>query len=95
MERLLSNDDQLFIYELAGNLIVNSQFAPEKKAALMTNLLRPLVENFQPVLVRMKALASEEASQNGSQPANDTVEESETYATALNYMMSYARWNFF
>ena len=93
MERLLSNDDQLFIYELAGNLIVNSHFTPEKKASLMTALLRPLVQNFQPALLEMKTLVAKETNSETSQDQKigNKTEKSEVYAVALNYMMSYAR----
>lgn len=92
VERLLSNDDQLFIYELAGNLIVNSHFEPDKKASLMTALLRPLVENFQSTLEKMKLVAPEEADlPHGNGPQKERVNKSLTCATTLNYMMSYAR----
>lgn len=38
-QSLLSSDDQLFIYETAGVLIVNSEYPAERKQALMRNLL--------------------------------------------------------
>ena len=88
VERALSSDDQLFIFELAGNLIVSSNFPPQKKAALMMSLLRPLVEGFEPMLAKMKSLAAEEL--NGPDSAKGP-QASEIYATALNYAMSYAR----
>ncbi|CAK8681357.1 exportin-T-like [Clavelina lepadiformis] len=87
VERALSSDDQLFIFELAGNLIVSSNFPPQKKAALMMSLLRPLVEGFEPMLAKMKSLAAEEL--NGPDKVNGP-QASEIYATALNYAMSYA-----
>jgi len=88
----LSNDDQLFIFELAGCLVVNSHFEPEKKAVLMTSLLRPLVENFQPVLHQMKMLVTKETANGAPEhEPKDMIKQSEIYATALNYMMSYAR----
>jgi len=32
LQRLLSNEDQLFVYETAGSLIVTSNFSPEVKS---------------------------------------------------------------
>uniref|UniRef100_A0A8C6Y6N0 Exportin-T n=1 Tax=Naja naja TaxID=35670 RepID=A0A8C6Y6N0_NAJNA len=47
---LLTSDDQLFIYETAGVLIVNSEYSTERKRALMRNLLAPLMERFKMAL---------------------------------------------
>nr|CAB3267799.1 exportin-T [Phallusia mammillata] len=86
VERALSRDDQLFVYELAGNVIVNSNFDGQKRAALMTSLLRPLVEEFGPLVAKMMELASvEKPIPNSKEPT-----ESEICATTLNYAMSYA-----
>ena len=58
----------------------------------MTALLRPLVENFQPVLNEMKILIAKEIADSvAQQTVQDTVKKSEIYANALGYMMSYAR----
>ena len=58
----------------------------------MTALLRPLVENFQPVLHEMKTHVAKELTNGASDhESNETAKQSEICATALNYMMSYAR----
>lgn len=83
VDRLLSNDDQLFIYELAGTLIVNSNCEVTIKNAMMTNLLRPLVEGFTPFLSKMHEVAM-------SERGDDKRTESMTIAKTINYAMSYA-----
>ncbi|MGH0147853.1 UNVERIFIED_CONTAM: hypothetical protein FKN15_062915 [Acipenser sinensis] len=52
-QALLSNDDQLFIFEAAGVLIVNSEYNAERKQALMKNLLTPLMEKFTILLDKL------------------------------------------
>ncbi|XP_033882929.1 exportin-T isoform X3 [Acipenser ruthenus] len=52
-QALLSNDDQLFIFEAAGVLIVNSEYTAERKQALMKNLLTPLMEKFTILLDKL------------------------------------------
>ncbi|KAL7982628.1 hypothetical protein Chor_010226 [Crotalus horridus] len=61
-QALLSSDDQLFIYETAGVLIVNSEYSTERKQALMRNLLTPLMERFK-VLLEKLVLAQDEDRQ--------------------------------
>lgn len=50
---MLSSDDQLFIYETAGALIVNSEYPAEHKQALMKDLLTPLMERFKVLLEKL------------------------------------------
>lgn len=83
IERILSNDDQLFIYELAGTLIVNSN--SDVKNAMMTNLLRPLVEGFPILLSKMHEIASLE-EKNGDLNRINSI----AMAKTINYAMSYA-----
>ncbi|KAJ6651387.1 hypothetical protein lerEdw1_020960 [Lerista edwardsae] len=52
-QALLSSDDQLFIYETAGVLIVNSDYSAERKQALMRNLLAPLMQKFKVLLEKL------------------------------------------
>ncbi|XP_064417764.1 exportin-T isoform X1 [Latimeria chalumnae] len=52
-QSLLSSDDQLFIYETAGVLIVNSEYSAERKQVLMRNLLTPLMEKFKMLLEKL------------------------------------------
>ncbi|KAM9313145.1 exportin-T [Gastrophryne carolinensis] len=52
-QALLSSDDQLFIYETAGVLIVNSEYTGERKSILMRNLLNPLMQKFKLVLGKL------------------------------------------
>uniref|UniRef100_A0A4W6F3H4 Exportin-T n=1 Tax=Lates calcarifer TaxID=8187 RepID=A0A4W6F3H4_LATCA len=44
---LLTSDDQLFMFEAAGVLIVNGESPVERKQALMRSLLTPLMDAFQ------------------------------------------------
>ncbi|XP_043943980.1 exportin-T [Protopterus annectens] len=57
---LLSSDDQMFIYETAGILIVNSEFPAESKEVLMRNLLSPLMEKFKLFLDKLIMEENEE-----------------------------------
>ncbi|XP_036373657.1 exportin-T-like isoform X1 [Megalops cyprinoides] len=57
---LLTSDDQLFVFETAGVLIVNSEFPAERKQALMRNLLSPLMERFQLLLGKLLQEQDEE-----------------------------------
>ncbi|VTJ65286.1 Hypothetical predicted protein, partial [Marmota monax] len=59
-QSLLSSDDQLFIYETAGVLIVNSEYPAERKQALMRNLLTPLMEKFKILLEKLMLAQDEE-----------------------------------
>lgn len=57
---MLSSDDQLFIYETAGALIVNSEYPAEHKQALMKDLLTPLMERFKVLLEKLMMAQDEE-----------------------------------
>lgn len=57
---LLSSDDQLFIYESAGVLIVNSEYSAERKQTLMRDLLTPLMEKFKVFLEKLLREQDEE-----------------------------------
>ncbi|EHA99658.1 Exportin-T [Heterocephalus glaber] len=59
-QSLLSSDDQLFIYETAGVLIVNSEYSADRKQALMRNLLTPLMEKFKVLLEKLMLAQDEE-----------------------------------
>ncbi|KAH0616645.1 hypothetical protein JD844_027920 [Phrynosoma platyrhinos] len=59
-QALLSSDDQLFIYETAGVLIVNSDYSAERKQALMRNLLTPLMEKFKVLLEKLMMAQDED-----------------------------------
>ncbi|KAG9490373.1 hypothetical protein GDO78_005967 [Eleutherodactylus coqui] len=59
-QTLLSSDDQLFIYETAGVLIVNSDYPAERKSILMRNLLNPLMEKFKILLQKLVVEQDEE-----------------------------------
>ncbi|KFO24500.1 Exportin-T [Fukomys damarensis] len=59
-QSLLSSDDQLFIYETAGVLIVNSEYSADRKQALMRNLLTPLMEKFKILLEKLMLAQDEE-----------------------------------
>ncbi|XP_067683887.1 exportin-T-like [Haliotis asinina] len=50
---LLSDDDQLFMYESAGILVVSSTLSPEKKQVLMKNLLAPIANKFEELLTKL------------------------------------------
>lgn len=74
---MLSSDDQLFIYETAGVLIVNSEYPAERKQALMRNLLTPLMEKFK-ILLEKLMLAQDE-------------ERQASLADCLNHAVGFAR----
>lgn len=59
-QTLLSSDDQLFIYETAGVLIVNSDYPADRKSILMRNLLNPLMEKFKILLEKLIVEQDEE-----------------------------------
>ncbi|KAM4678621.1 exportin-T [Discoglossus pictus] len=59
-QTLLSSDDQLFIYETAGVLIVHSDYSAERKQILMRNLLSPLMEKFKILLAKLMVEQDEE-----------------------------------
>uniref|UniRef100_A0A8C1MPM9 Exportin-T n=1 Tax=Cyprinus carpio TaxID=7962 RepID=A0A8C1MPM9_CYPCA len=57
---LLSSDDQLFMFETAGVLIVNGESPAERKQALMRSLLTPLMEAFRMLLAKLPQEAGDE-----------------------------------
>lgn len=57
---LLTSDDQLFMFETAGVLIVNGESPAERKQALMRSLLTPLMEGFRLLLAKMPQEPDEE-----------------------------------
>ncbi|KAL7857762.1 hypothetical protein AOLI_G00178640 [Acnodon oligacanthus] len=57
---LLSNDDQLFMFETAGVLIVNGECPADRKQALMRSLLTPLMEAFRLLLAKLTQETDEE-----------------------------------
>ncbi|KAJ8245570.1 hypothetical protein GJAV_G00272180 [Gymnothorax javanicus] len=57
---LLTSDDQLFVFETAGVLIVNSECSAERKQALMRSLLAPLIERFKLLLGKLLQEPDEE-----------------------------------
>ncbi|XP_064174772.1 exportin-T [Anguilla rostrata] len=57
---LLTSDDQLFVFETAGVLIVNGECAADRKQALMRSLLAPLMERFRLLLGKLLQERDEE-----------------------------------
>ncbi|KAJ8249585.1 hypothetical protein COCON_G00228010 [Conger conger] len=57
---LLTSDDQLFVFETAGVLIVNSECSSDRKQAMMRSLLAPLMERFQQLLGKLLQEQDEE-----------------------------------
>ncbi|XP_028811003.1 exportin-T isoform X2 [Denticeps clupeoides] len=57
---LLTSDDQLFMFETAGVLIVNAESPAERKQALMRSLLMPLTDAFRMLLAKLPEEADEE-----------------------------------
>lgn len=57
---LLTSDDQLFMFEAAGVLIVNGESPVERKQALMRSLLTPLMDAFQLLLAKLLQETEEE-----------------------------------
>lgn len=77
-QALLSSDDQLFIYETAGVLIVNSEYSAERKQVLMRNLLTPLMEKFKVLLEKLMKAQDEDRQM--------------ALADCLNHAVGFARW---
>ncbi|XP_075328444.1 exportin-T isoform X2 [Odontesthes bonariensis] len=57
---LLTSDDQLFMFEAAGVLIVNGESPVERKQALMRSLLAPLMDAFRLLLAKLLQETDEE-----------------------------------
>lgn len=57
---LLSSDDQLFMFETAGVLIVNGESPADRKQVLMRSLLTPLMEAFRLLLTKLLQESDEE-----------------------------------
>uniref|UniRef100_A0A674B8C4 Exportin-T n=1 Tax=Salmo trutta TaxID=8032 RepID=A0A674B8C4_SALTR len=57
---LLTSDDQLFIFETAGVLIVHGESPAERKQALMRSLLTPLIDAFRLLLAKLASEREEE-----------------------------------
>ncbi|XP_016889997.1 exportin-T isoform X2 [Cynoglossus semilaevis] len=57
---LLTSDDQLFMFETAGVLIVSGDIAAERKQALMRSLLAPLMDAFRLLLTKLLHETDEE-----------------------------------
>uniref|UniRef100_A0A671WU47 Exportin-T n=1 Tax=Sparus aurata TaxID=8175 RepID=A0A671WU47_SPAAU len=57
---LLTSDDQLFMFETAGILIVNGESPVERKQALMRSLLLPLMDAFRLLLAKLLQETEEE-----------------------------------
>ncbi|XP_052823578.1 exportin-T [Octopus bimaculoides] len=76
IQQLLSCDDQLFIYETVGILIVASNFPPERKRILIQKLLAPIVSKFETMLAKLCTEGNEENQEN--------------YACCINNAISFA-----
>lgn len=57
---LLTSDDQLFMFETAGILIVNGESPVERKQAMMRGLLTPLMDAFRLLLAKLPQETEEE-----------------------------------
>uniref|UniRef100_A0A8D3CQJ6 Exportin-T n=1 Tax=Scophthalmus maximus TaxID=52904 RepID=A0A8D3CQJ6_SCOMX len=57
---MLTSDDQLFMFETAGVLIVNAECPAERKQALMRSLLAPLMDAFRLLLAKLPRESEEE-----------------------------------
>uniref|UniRef100_A0A3Q3WFT7 Exportin-T n=1 Tax=Mola mola TaxID=94237 RepID=A0A3Q3WFT7_MOLML len=57
---LLTSDDQLFMFETAGILIVNGESPVERKQALMRSLLLPLMDAFRLLFAKLSQETEEE-----------------------------------
>ncbi|KAL6116542.1 xpot [Pungitius sinensis] len=57
---LLTSDDQLFMFETAGVLIVNAECPADRKQAMMRSLLLPLMDAFRLVLAKLPRETDEE-----------------------------------
>lgn len=75
-QQLLSGDDQLFLYESAGILIVASGAVPEKQLLYMNNLLSPIIVKFDSVVTKLMS-------------ETDDVSSS-AYAQHLYHLVAYA-----
>lgn len=69
-------DDQLFLYETASLLVVNSSLEPKLKAQLMKNILTPIVSTFLALIQKYCETADEKVRL--------------VYATSVNMAMSVA-----
>ncbi|XP_052780847.1 exportin-T-like [Mya arenaria] len=58
-QHLLSSDDQLFVYETAGSLIVSSNFPPQRKGELMRQVVGPIAAKFSTLMEGMVAETDE------------------------------------
>ncbi|XP_067932118.1 exportin-T-like [Watersipora subatra] len=75
-QRWLTNEEQMFLYEVASQLIVSSELPPERKSVLMFSLLRPVIEDFREVFSKF------------CQETDET--QQQMYAECLNCAMSFA-----
>ncbi|XP_071816204.1 exportin-T-like [Apostichopus japonicus] len=57
--QILTTDDQLFLYEAAGIIIISSTLPVEKKQLLMNNLLATTIEKFQTMYTRLHSETDE------------------------------------
>ncbi|GFO01906.1 exportin-t-like [Plakobranchus ocellatus] len=73
---LLSDSDQLFLYETASTLVVSSSLGPERKQTLMKELLTPIASKFTILLARLNEEQDEKRRQ--------------AYADCINNAMSLA-----
>ncbi|CAH3177373.1 unnamed protein product [Porites lobata] len=76
-QNLLSADDQLFLYESAGILIVASGAVPEKQLLYMQNLLSPIIGKFDSVVTKVLKTEFDETT-------------SAAYAQHLYHLVAYA-----
>eukprot|EP00118_Oscarella_pearsei_P000252 m.4515 g.4515 ORF g.4515 m.4515 type:complete len:847 (+) comp10890_c0_seq1:178-2718(+) len=60
---MVSKDDQMFIYETAGTLIISSGLEPKKQLEMMKSLLRPILEKVESSL-RDLCTVGDETQQN-------------------------------
>ncbi|KAF6021808.1 XPOT [Bugula neritina] len=72
----LTNEEQMFLYEVASQLIVNSNLSAQRKSSLMMALLTPVIQDFQTVFNKL------------CQETDEAVQQS--YADCLNCAMSFA-----
>ncbi|PFX29322.1 Exportin-T [Stylophora pistillata] len=61
-QQLLSADDQLFLYESAGILIVASGAVPEKQLMYMKDLLSPIIEKFDSIVTKLMSETDDASS---------------------------------
>ncbi|KAJ8301279.1 hypothetical protein KUTeg_020266 [Tegillarca granosa] len=69
-QRYLSNEDQLFVYETAGSLIVSSTLPVEKKQMLMKELLSPIASKFENLLNKLAVETDERKQTEYAQTIN-------------------------